>query len=116
MDLSSERREYTEHALSEEQAGDDPFVLFRRWLTEAIDGGWLEPNAMTLATADADGLPSARTVLLKQWDTSGFVFFTRYSAQKATELAANPRATLLFHWREPSRQVRIVGSVHPLGR
>src|SRR5688572_25520852 len=106
MDLSYKRRENTEPSLSEEQAGDDPFALFGSWLAEAIRAGWLEPTAMTLATADADGLPSARTVLLKQWDTSGFVFFSRYSAQKATELGANPRATLLFHWREPSRQVR----------
>jgi pyridoxamine 5'-phosphate oxidase len=89
----------------------DPIQLFREWFDAARAGG-LEPEVMTLATADAEGRPSARTVLLKSADERGFVFFTNYESRKGRELAANPGAALVFHWaQEPRRQVLVTGRV-----
>lgn len=105
------RRNYAAGELKESDAAADPFEQFGRWFTDARKAEVLEPNAMTLATADADGLPSARIVLLKDFDARGFVFFTNYTSQKATELAANAHAALVFWWGPMERQVRIVGPV-----
>jgi pyridoxamine 5'-phosphate oxidase len=89
----------------------EPVELFREWFDAAQASG-LEPELMTLATADAEGRPSARTVLLKSADERGFVFFTNYESRKGRELAANPRAALVFHWaQEPRRQVLVTGTV-----
>lgn len=88
----------------------DPFDLFQSWFTEALATD-AEANAMTLATADADGRPDARIVLLKGHGRDGFMFYTNRTSRKATELAANPRAALLFHWKPQRRQVRIEGAV-----
>ena len=89
----------------------DPLAQFARWLDEARAAGLELPEAMTLATADADGRPSARTVLLKGADADGFRFFTNTESRKAAELAANPHAALAFHWPvEPRRQVGFVGA------
>jgi pyridoxamine 5'-phosphate oxidase len=94
---------------------DDPLELFREWFAAAHESGLDLPEAMTLATAGADGSPSARTVLLKGADERGFVFFTNYESRKGRELAANPRAALVFHWaQEPRRQVLVTGSVKRL--
>lgn len=93
----------------------DPILLFKRWLEEAKAGEPNDPTAMTLATADAAGRPSARMVLLKDADSAGFVFYTNLESRKGQELAANPRAALLFHWKSLRRQVRIEGSVSPVG-
>lgn len=90
---------------------DDPIELFRRWFDDAARAGMPQPNAMTLATADADGRPSARVVLLKGVDDRGFQFFTNYESRKAGELIANPHAALVFLWIPMERQVRIVGDV-----
>lgn len=111
MSISSIRREYARAALDEAHADADPIRQFARWWDEALKSQLPEPNAMTLATADATGRPSARVVLLKGFDESGFVFFTNYESRKGTELAANPRAALLFFWPELERQVRIDGDV-----
>ena len=92
----------------------DPIVQFRRWFAEAERAGVEQPEAMTLATAAPDGAVSARTVLLRGLDDRGFAFFTNRSSAKGTELAANPRAALVFHWREQERQVRVVGRVEPV--
>ncbi len=92
----------------------DPFALFRDWFAEAGRGEPNDPNAMTLATCTPDGLPAARIVLLKGWDQAGFVFFTNTESRKGDELAANPRAALLFHWKSLYRQVRIEGTVGPV--
>jgi pyridoxamine 5'-phosphate oxidase len=93
----------------------DPLELFRQWFEEAKATGLDLPEAMTLATAAADGGPSARTVLLKGVDERGFVFFTNYESRKGSELAANPRAALVFHWQqEPRRQVLVTGSVEKI--
>jgi pyridoxamine 5'-phosphate oxidase len=97
--------------LPEPQPGSDPFAQFRTWFDEATHAGILMPEAMTLATATRDGIPSARMVLLKGFDTNGFVFFTNYESRKANELEQNPRAALCFHWTVLQRQVRIEGDV-----
>jgi len=87
----------------------DPIVQFQRWFGNVIDANLHEPNAMILATATSEGLPSARTVLLKGYDERGFVFYTNYEGRKARELDANPACALLFYWGELERQVRIEG-------
>jgi len=92
----------------------DPVVLFREWFEEAHAAGVEVPEAMTLATADADGRPSARMVLLKSADEDGFTFFTGYESRKGRELAENARAALVFYWRELGRQVRVEGPVRKL--
>ena len=90
---------------------DDPFALFDAWFAAAQAGEPNDPNAMALATADADGRPSVRMVLLKGHGRDGFVFYTNRDGRKAAELAANPQAALLFHWKSLRRQVRIEGAV-----
>jgi len=105
------RTEYHRGELREEEAGDDPLALFQRWFGEAVAGGGRDPNAMALATVDPTGQPSVRIVLCKEFDNRGFVFFTNFSSRKGEELAANPRASLLFYWAELERQVRISGPV-----
>jgi pyridoxamine 5'-phosphate oxidase len=97
--------------LREEDAGLDPFALFRRWFAEAVSANLALPEAMTLATATSNGVPSARVVLLRGFDEAGFVFFTNYQSRKGRELAENPRASLLVHWPELGRQLRIEGGV-----
>ena len=92
----------------------DPLATFREWFEEARAAGVEVPEAMTLATADAEGRPSARMVLLKSADERGFTFFTGYESRKGRELAGNPRAALVFYWRELGRQVRVEGSVSRL--
>ena len=103
------RREYRGPALDEAEAGDDPFDLFGRWFAAAVALPIELANGVVLATAMPDGRPSARVVLLKAWDRSGFVFYTDYGSRKAEELAANPSAALLFWWPPMSRQIRIEG-------
>jgi len=109
--LADLRLNYEKGALDEATLPGDPFVLFRLWLDDAIAAGVPEPNAMTLATVDSQGRPSARIVLIKGADERGFVFFTNYDSRKGREIAANPAASLLFHWIELERQVRIEGRV-----
>jgi pyridoxamine 5'-phosphate oxidase len=110
MKVSDIRREYLGTPLLEEDAGGDPFALFERWFVAAREGEF-DPVAMSLATCTRDGRPSLRTVLLKEFDPRGFVFYTNYNSRKARELAANPRASLLFFWSSHERQVRIDGTV-----
>ncbi|MGH9062892.1 MAG: pyridoxamine 5'-phosphate oxidase [Acidimicrobiales bacterium] len=93
----------------------DPLAQVRAWLDDATVAGIIEPNAMTLATAAPDGRPSARMVLLKAVDAGGLVFYTSRSSEKGRELAANPWAALVLHWRELGRQVRVTGPVAPTG-
>lgn len=95
-------------------AADEPFALFEAWLNEAIKSEPNDPNAMALATVDSDGLPDVRMVLMKGFDTEGFVFYSHIASQKGRELAANPKAALLFHWKSLRRQVRIRGNVTPV--
>lgn len=109
LNIADLRREYQRASLSETDVDPDPLRQFQRWLDEAIAGQLPEPTAMTLATADADGTPAARIVLLKGLVDGGFVFFTNYDSRKGAELAARPAAALLFHWVELERQVRADG-------
>ena len=95
-------------------AADEPFALFETWLNEAIKSEPNDPNAMALATVDPDGLPDVRMVLMKGFDSDGFVFYSHIASQKGRELAANPKVALLFHWKSLRRQVRIRGTVSPV--
>jgi pyridoxamine 5'-phosphate oxidase len=110
------RREYTRAALAEAEVDADPVVQFGRWFEQATQAGLLEPHAMTLATATPDGRPSARMVLLRGFDARGFCFYTNYESRKGAELAANPRAALVFWWDKLERQVRIEGTVERTSR
>jgi pyridoxamine 5'-phosphate oxidase len=98
----------------EDDLDPDAIVQFERWLADAVAAGVREPDAMTVATATPGGEPSARTVSLRGVDARGFVFFTHYESRKGRELAENPRAALVFHWREIERQVRVTGPVSRL--
>lgn len=95
-------------------AAEDPFALFRQWLAEAEKTEPADPEAMALATVDADGLPNVRMILLKGADARGFVFYTNCESAKGLELAANPKAALLFYWKSQSRQIRIRGLIEPV--
>jgi pyridoxamine 5'-phosphate oxidase len=110
-DLSSLRREYMAPAFDETMVDPDPIVQFGEWFHQAIEGELPEVNAMTIATVSPQGQPSARVVLLKDYDNNGFVFYTNYESHKAEQLAVNPRAALVFFWAELYRQVRIEGYV-----
>lgn len=105
------RKDYRLAALDESEVEQHPVKQFEKWWQEAISGQLDEPNAMTLATSTPEGRPSARIVLLKSFDTDGFIFFTNYESRKGIEMAANPQVSLLFFWRELERQVRIDGTV-----
>ena len=111
MSISDLRRDYRARALSEADAAADPLVFFRQWFDEAVRADLADANAMTLATAAADGTPDGRIVLLKDVGPDGFTFFTNYDSAKGQELAANPRATLVFFWAGLERQVRVSGTV-----
>lgn len=109
--LQEMRENYRKAVLDREHMDADPVRQFAGWFEQAVSSGLPEPNAMTLATADAAGRPSARVVLLKGLEPEGFVFFTNYRSRKGRELADNPRAALVFFWMELERQVRIEGQV-----
>jgi pyridoxamine 5'-phosphate oxidase len=109
--LADLRKSYSRGALAETDVAPDPVVQFDKWFAEALAAQIPEPNAMTLATVDADGQPSARIVLIKGMDARGVVFFTNYDSRKGRALASEPRAALLFHWIELERQVRLEGVV-----
>lgn len=111
VSIAKLRREYQGEPLSESAVAADPFVQFQRWFDEAVRAELPQPNAMTLATVAASGQPSARIVLLQGIDGGGFVFYTNYASRKGRELAANPRAALVFYWNELEREVRIEGSI-----
>ncbi|HEY2022795.1 pyridoxamine 5'-phosphate oxidase [Paraburkholderia sp.] len=111
ISLAELRKNYSLGSLDVADVDHDPFRQFDKWFQQAIDAKLPEPNAMTLATVDSRGRPSARIVLIKGMDERGFVFFTNYESRKGRELSANPYASLLFHWIELERQVRIEGRV-----
>src|ERR1700692_3125561 len=95
-------------------AAEEPVALFAGWFAEAVKAEPSDPNAMSLATVDADGLPDVRMVLMKGYDADGFVFYSHVARPKGRELSANPKAALLFHWKSLRRQVRIRGNVSPV--
>lgn len=108
------RRTYGLGELLEEQVDPDPVAQVRRWLDDAVGFGIAEPNAMVIATVDADGRPSARTVLLKHLDERGFAFYTNLQSRKSDELATNPRCALVFPWHAMERQIRVEGMADKL--
>lgn len=111
IDIAKLRREYSLKLLNESDVSTNPIAQFEFWLNEAIDSQLPEPNAMTLATSTFEGKPSARVVLLKQFNAEGFSFFTNYDSRKGKNLLQNPYAALVFFWPELERQVRIEGKV-----
>ena len=116
MNLAELRREYTKGGLRRADLDPNPLVQFQKWFEQALNAQLLEPSAMTLATADQDGRPSARIVLLKAADERGFVFFTNYESRKGRELAENPRASLVLYWAELEREICIAGDVTKVAR
>jgi len=114
--LADMRRDYKLSGLERKDLDPDPIAQFGRWFDDARAAGLPEPNAMTLASAGNDAIPSTRTVLLKDFDPSGFVFFTNYESRKARQLTENPQASLLFSWITLERQVEICGSVSRIPR
>lgn len=109
--LQNLRQDYRVASLSEIDVDQNPFLQFKKWFSDAVDAQLYEPNVMTFATADSDGKPSARIVLLKGFDENGFVFYTNYDSKKAKDLIENPQAAVVFFWAELERQVRIEGIV-----
>ena len=120
VDPAAMRKQYRAQGLDEHDLAAHPMDQFGRWFEDAaraaLHGTLYEPNAMVVSTADADGRPSARTVLMKQFDTDGFVFYTNYGSRKAQDLAANPHVTLLFPWHPVARQVIVTGTARRTGR
>lgn len=112
-EIADLRINYSKKSLSENDVHANPVQQFDTWWKEAMASDILEVNAMTLATASPDGIPSARIVLLKDFSDKGFVFFTNYESFKGQQLTENPKACLVFFWKELERQVRITGLVEP---
>ena len=110
-EIQNLRRQYSKSTLSAKSVSKDPFKQFDKWFQEVMNSGFLEPNAMTIATADKNGKPSARVVLLKGVDERGFIFYTNYKSKKGKELEENPFASLLFYWDKLERQIRIEGRI-----
>ena len=109
--IAAIRKDYSHRILTEDEVSPNPIQQFEKWWQEAIEAKIEEVNAMVLATASTDGVPSARVVLLKDYSEEGFVFFTNYNSIKGKQLSENPKASLVFFWKELERQVRITGLV-----
>ena len=116
LKLAELRENYARGGLLEADLAESPFEQFEKWFEDARSVSLKEPNAMTVATSTKDGVPSARIVLLKGVDESGFIFYTNYESHKAQELESNPRAALVFYWAELERQVRVTGVVERVDR
>lgn len=114
MDLADFRKEYSDRGLRREELNADPVAQFSEWFQQATELHVHEPNAMTLATVDEDGMPFQRTVLLKYYDKDGFVFFTNYGSRKSKQIAINPKVSLLFPWITLERQVIIQGTAEKI--
>ena len=114
MSIADIRKDYKQHSLNEADVAADPFTQFQQWWDQAIASEIDEVNAMTLATASNDGIPSARIVLLKGFSSKGFTFFTNYNSYKGKQLDENPKACLVFFWKELERQVRITGLIEKI--
>jgi pyridoxamine 5'-phosphate oxidase len=108
------RKQYIEKGLNEKDLDQNPFKQFELWFNQAIDAQLIEPNAMVLATTGKDMMPSVRTVLLKIFDETGFVFFSNYKSKKASDIEENPKAAILFPWLDLDRQVKIEGDIEKI--
>lgn len=109
--INNLRHDFAKHSLDIKSANADPVIQFETWFREAVEAKVNDPNAMTLATATPEGKPSARIVLMRNFGTEGFVFYTNYTSRKGEEILKNPYASLLFFWPELERQVRIEGTL-----
>ncbi|MCW3085232.1 MAG: Pyridoxine 5-phosphate oxidase [Bacteroidetes bacterium] len=109
--INSLRHDFSKQTLDETDVAKNPFLQFEKWFKEAIDSKVNEPNAMTVATVSGQGQPTARIVLLRNFNEDGFVFYTNYTSRKGENIADNPKAALLFFWPELERQVRIEGTL-----
>ena len=116
VDLQQIRQEYAKHSLDESAVDSNPFKQFENWITQAISSEVKEPSAMTLATVDSDNKPQTRIVLLKDYDESGFTFFTNHASDKGQEIELNPNVSMCFFWIELERQVKINGVAKKLPR
>ena len=114
MDLAALHQEYQKHKLSKKNMSPNPFIQFEKWFDEAVKSKIDMVNAMTLATSTREGIPSARIVLLKEFDERGFVSFTHFESRKGVEISENPQAALVLFWKELERQIRIEGRVEKL--
>jgi pyridoxamine 5'-phosphate oxidase len=114
MSIADIRKDYQLKSLTESDVDPDPLKQFEHWWQDALHAKIEEVNAMTLATASSDGVPSARILLLKGLTSNGFIFFTNYNSFKGKQIAENPRACLVFFWKEVERQVRITGLAEQL--
>ncbi|MEY4281161.1 MAG: hypothetical protein RLZ39_573 [Bacteroidota bacterium] len=114
ISIADIRKDYILASLSEEVVGDDPFSFFHTWFEEAVSASIDDVNAMTLSTLQEDGFPDARIVLLKGLDERGFTFFTNYESEKGVQLSKHSKASLVFHWKELERQVRVMGIAEQL--
>jgi len=114
--LQNIRRQYIKEKLSTKNVNEDPFKQFDKWFSDSLKCGFIDPNAMTLATATKDGIPSARVVLIKGYDSHGFVFYTNYKSRKGKEIEQNPKGCLLFYWDKLDRQVRIDGTIEKVSK
>lgn len=115
-ELKNLRLNYERDQLLESNISSNPFIQFKFWFDLVLNANVIEPNAMTIATSTKAGMPSARMVLLKDFDETGFTFFTNYGSRKGKELLENPFASVLFWWREFERQVRIEGKIEKISR
>ena len=110
MDIFEFRNEYLKGGLERSMLSENPFVQFKQWFENAVECNITEPNAMTVSTVSPEGKPSSRVVLLKSWDEQGFVFYTNYNSQKATDLKLNKNICAIFSWLDIERQLRIEGT------
>ena len=115
-DIQNLRRQYSKSTLSVSSVSKDPFKQFEKWFQDVLNSGFLEPNAMTLATASKAGKPSARVVLLKGIHDGGFVFYTNYKSKKGKDIEDNPYGSILFYWDRLERQVRIEGKIEKVSQ
>lgn len=115
-DLKNMRLSYEQDQLLESSINKNPFEQFRIWFDKVLEAKIIEPNAMTFATVSKSGIPSARVVLLKEFDETGFTFFTNYLSRKGKDLNENPNAAILFWWKEFERQVRIEGKIEKISK
>ncbi|MFF4103356.1 pyridoxamine 5'-phosphate oxidase [Streptomyces sp. NPDC001903] len=116
IDPATMRKQYRSEIVHEDGLAEDPMRQFAEWFQQAADSHLFEPNAMVVSTATPDGRPSSRTVLLKQFDERGFVFYTNYGSRKGREIDANAHVSLLFPWHPISRQVIVTGTASRIGR
>lgn len=115
-EIANLRRTWSLKELDESNVSKSPFEQFSVWMKEAIDAQILDPNSMTIATADKNGVPSARIVLLKSIDEKGLIFFTNYESRKGRDLVENPKGSVVFFWKELERQLRVAGTVEKISK